>query len=104
MIRCEGNSIYFDIAKLEKLTGVFKRLNKEDEGCRKTDINEEIAEVTRSDRPPKEETNYAKLSEKFKEVSMKCKVPPISKIPVLFPKMKNIRRQIDFSVTTCINI
>ena len=105
MIRCEDNNIYFDRAKLEKLTEILERLNKEDEDFRKADIHEEIAEVDRRDRHLKEETNYDYMStaseivnKKFKEISNKSKVPPISKIPVLFPKMKNIRRQIDFSL------
>ena len=106
MIQCEDNNIHFDRTKLEKLTKILKRLNKEDEDFRKTEINEETAEVDRRDRSPKEVTNCDYVSKagktinvKFKEISNISKAPPISKIPVLLPRMKNIRRQIDFSVT-----
>ena len=104
MIRCEDNNIHFDRTKLEKLTKILERLNKEDEDFRKTEINEETAEVDRRDRSPKEVTNCDYVSkasktinEKFKEISNISKASPISKIPVLLPRLKNIRRQIDFS-------
>ena len=35
----------------------------------------------------------------FDDNSIKCKVPPICKIPVSFPKKKDIRRKIDFTIT-----
>ena len=54
MILCEGNNIDFDRTKLEKLKEILERLKKEEEDFRKTDIYEEIAEVDRSDRLPKE--------------------------------------------------
>ena len=40
MIRCEDNSIHFDRTKLDKLTEILERLNKEDEDFKRTGINE----------------------------------------------------------------
>ena len=43
MIRWEDNNIHFGTTKLETLTQILERLNKEDEDFRKTDINDELA-------------------------------------------------------------
>ena len=53
MIRCEDKNIHFDRTKLDKLTEILERLNKEDEDLKKTDINEELAENQKRREPRK---------------------------------------------------
>ena len=105
-IWCEDNNIHSDKTKLDKLTDILEKLNKEDEDFKEADINEEIMENQEKERTLKEDTYYDSMStpnkyanEQCQEMSTKCKVPPNNKSPVLFPKNKTIRQQIDFSVT-----
>ena len=65
-------TICFDRTRLEKLTEILERLNKEIEDFRKTDINEETAENGKSDRPPKEKRSYDYMSTASKIINRKC--------------------------------